>query len=283
MLLKEIKKIFHIELDAMYPVEEVDSFFYMTIEHYLKLERFILAMQPDYVVKKEEEGVLFSTIEQLKKNVPIQYIFKTTHFMGLDFNVNSNVLIPRPETEELVSWILSEVDINQEITILDIGTGSGCIAISLAKNLPKAKVFALDVSKNALEVAKNNAEANNVSVTFIEKSILEEPNLKQKFDVIVSNPPYVRELEKAEMNTNVLDNEPSLALFVSDSKPLVFYDAITNFAVNYLVDGGKLYFEINQYLGKETKVLLEKQDYKNIILKKDMFGNDRMLKGEIEN
>ncbi|MEP0212141.1 MAG: peptide chain release factor N(5)-glutamine methyltransferase [Cellulophaga sp.] len=283
MLLKEIKKIFHIELDAMYPVEEVDSFFYMTIEHYLKLERFILAMQPDYVVKKEEEGVLFSTIEQLKKNVPIQYIFKTAHFMGLDFNVNSNVLIPRPETEELVSWILSEVDINQEITILDIGTGSGCIAISLAKNLPKAKVFALDVSKNALEVAKNNAEANNVSVTFIEKSILEEPNLKQKFDVIVSNPPYVRELEKVEMNRNVLDNEPSLALFVSDSKPLVFYDAITNFAVNYLVDGGKLYFEINQYLGKETKALLEKQDYKNIILKNDMFGNDRMLKGEIKN
>ncbi|MGJ8731825.1 MAG: peptide chain release factor N(5)-glutamine methyltransferase [Cellulophaga sp.] len=283
MLLKEIKKIFHIELDAMYPVEEVDSFFYMTIEHYLKLERFILAMQPSYVVKKEEEGVLFSTIEQLKKNVPIQYIFKTAHFMGLDFNVNSNVLIPRPETEELVSWILSEVDINQEITILDIGTGSGCIAISLAKNLPKAKVFALDVSKNALEVAKNNAEANKVSVTFIEKSILEEPNLKQKFDVIVSNPPYVRELEKAEMNTNVLDNEPSLALFVSDNKPLVFYDAITNFAVNYLVDGGKLYFEINQYLGKETKALLEKHDYKNIILKKDMFGNDRMLKGEIEN
>ncbi|PKB43991.1 release factor glutamine methyltransferase [Cellulophaga sp. RHA19] len=283
MLLKEIKKIFHIELDAMYPVEEVDSFFYMTIEHYLKLERFILAMQPDYVVKKEEEGVLFSTIEQLKKNVPIQYIFKTAHFMGLDFNVNSNVLIPRPETEELVSWILSEVDINQEITILDIGTGSGCIAISLAKNLPKAKVFALDVSKNALEVAKNNAEANNVSVTFIEKSILEEPNLKQKFDVIVSNPPYVRELEKVEMNANVLDNEPSLALFVSDNKPLVFYDAITNFAVNYLVDGGKLYFEINQYLGKETKALLEKHDYKNIILKKDMFGNDRMLKGEIEN
>lgn len=283
MLLKEIKKIFHTELDAMCPVEEVDSFFYMTIEHYLNLERFILAVQPNYVIDKQEEEALFSTIEQLKKCVPIQYVFKTAHFMGLDFNVNSNVLIPRPETEELVSWILEEVDVNQKVSILDIGTGSGCIAISLAKNLPNAKVFALDVSKKALEVAKSNAEANNVDVTFVEKNILEEINFAEKFDVIVSNPPYVRELEKSEMNTNVLDNEPGLALFVLDSKPLIFYDAITNFAVNHLVDGGKLYFEINQYLGEETKSLLEKQDYKNIILKKDMFGNDRMLKGEIEN
>ncbi|SFW27144.1 peptide chain release factor N(5)-glutamine methyltransferase [Cellulophaga fucicola] len=281
MLLREIKKIYHTELDAIYPVEEVNSFFYMTIEHYLGLQRFILAMQPDYVVAKEEEASLFLTINLLKKQVPIQYILGTAHFMGLDFNVSSNVLIPRPETEELVSWILSETPLDREVNILDIGTGSGCIAISLAKNLPNAKVFALDVSKDALLVAKKNADNNGVLVTFLEHNILQEPNLQQKFDIIVSNPPYVRELEKKEMTANVLKNEPSLALFVSDKEPLTFYNAITNFAVKHLNENGKLYFEINQYLGGETQEVLEKQDFVTIELRKDMFGNDRMLRGQL--
>ncbi|ADY31113.1 peptide chain release factor N(5)-glutamine methyltransferase [Cellulophaga lytica] len=281
MLLKEIKKIYHIELDAVYPVEEVDSFFYMAIEHYLKLERFVLALEPNYVVTKDEESTLFLVVDKLKKHIPIQYILGAAHFMGLDFNVNTNVLIPRPETEELVSWILNEVNVNQEIAILDIGTGSGCIAITLAKNLPKAKVFALDISKEAILVAKSNAEANNVTVTFLEQNILEEPSLKQKFNIIVSNPPYVRDLEKKEMSANVLEHEPNLALFVSDNNPLVFYKAITNFSVNHLRENGKLFFEINQYLGEQTKELLVGLNYINIKLKKDMYGNDRMLKGEI--
>ncbi|MGJ8658769.1 MAG: peptide chain release factor N(5)-glutamine methyltransferase [Cellulophaga fucicola] len=281
MLLREIKKIYHTELDAIYPVEEVNSFFYMAIEHYLGLQRFILAMQPDYVVAKEEEASLFLTINLLKKQVPIQYILGTAHFMGLDFSVSSNVLIPRPETEELISWILSETLLDREVNILDIGTGSGCIAISLAKNLPNAKVFALDVSKDALLVAKKNADNNGVLVTFLEHNILQEPNLQQKFDVIVSNPPYVRELEKKEMTANVLKHEPSLALFVSDKEPLTFYNAITNFAVKHLNENGKLYFEINQYLGFETQELLEKQDFVTIELRKDMFGNDRMLRGQL--
>ncbi|MDO6852980.1 peptide chain release factor N(5)-glutamine methyltransferase [Cellulophaga lytica] len=281
MLLKEIKKIYHIELDAVYPVEEVNSFFYMAIEHYLKLERFVLALEPNYVVTKDEESTLFLVVDKLKKHIPIQYILGAAHFMGLDFNVNTNVLIPRPETEELVSWILNEVNVNQEITILDIGTGSGCIAITLAKNLPKAKVFALDISKEAILVAKSNAEANNVTVTFLEQNILEEPSLKQNFNIIVSNPPYVRDLEKKEMSANVLEHEPNLALFVSDNNPLVFYKAITNFSVNHLRENGKLFFEINQYLGEQTKELLVGLNYINIKLKKDMYGNDRMLKGEI--
>lgn len=281
MLLKEIKKIYHIELDSVYPVEEVDSFFYMAIEHYLKLERFVLALEPNYVVTKDEESTLFLVVDKLKKHIPIQYILGAAHFMGLDFNVNTNVLIPRPETEELVSWILNEVNVNQEITILDIGTGSGCIAITLAKNLPKAKVFALDISKEAILVAKSNAEANNVTVTFLEQNILEEPSLKQNFNIIVSNPPYVRDLEKKEMSANVLEHEPNLALFVSDNNPLVFYKAITNFSVNHLRENGKLFFEINQYLGEQTKELLVGLNYINIKLKKDMYGNDRMLKGEI--
>lgn len=281
MLLKEIKKIYHIELAAIYPTQEVDSFFYMTIEHYLKLDRFILALQPNYVINKEEEDVLFLVINQLKEQIPIQYILGTAHFMGLNFNVNSNVLIPRPETEELVSWVLDEVNVDEEITILDIGTGSGCIAITLAKNLPKAKVFALDVSKEAIKVAKSNAEANNVDVTFIEKNILEEINLAEKFDVVVSNPPYVRDLEKSEMSANVLEHEPNLALFVSDTNPLVFYKAISSFSLKHLRKDGKLFFEINQYLGEKTKQLLVNHNYKNIYLKKDIFGNDRMLKGQI--
>ncbi|MCL5246173.1 peptide chain release factor N(5)-glutamine methyltransferase [Cellulophaga sp. 20_2_10] len=281
MLLREIKKIYHTELDAIYPVEEVNSFFYMTIEHYLDLERFILALQPDYVVAKEEETSLFLTINLLKKHIPIQYILGTAHFMGLDFNVSPNVLIPRPETEELVSWILSETPLDREVNILDIGTGSGCIAISLAKNLPSANVFALDVSKEALVVANKNAENNSVLITFLENNILQEPSLQQKFDIIVSNPPYVRELEKKEMTANVLEHEPSLALFVSDKEPLTFYNAITNFSAKHLKDTGKLYFEINQYLGAETQDLLEQQDFVAIELRKDMYGNDRMLKGQL--
>ena len=181
----------------------------------------------------------------------------------------------------MISWILSETLLDREVNILDIGTGSGCIAISLAKNLPNAKVFALDVSKDALLVAKKNADNNGVLVTFLEHNILQEPNLQQKFDVIVSNPPYVRELEKKEMTANVLKHEPSLALFVSDKEPLTFYNAITNFAVKHLNENGKLYFEINQYLGFETQELLEKQDFVTIELRKDMFGNDRMLRGQL--
>jgi len=281
MQLKEIKNIFHLELNKIYPKEEVDSFFYLMIEHYLGLQKFALALEPNYVVTKEAEQPFFEGLQKLKEELPIQYILGTTHFMDLDFKVDENVLIPRPETEELVRWILGAVENEKsEISILDIGTGSGCIAISLAKLLPNAKVYALDVSKGALAVAKENAESNNASVNFLQVDILSNPNLEQKFDVIVSNPPYVRELEKAEMQNNVLEYEPNLALFVADDNPLVFYSAITQFAVNHLKPNGKLFFEINQYLGEETKVVLESYNFNAIELKQDMFGNDRMLKGE---
>ncbi len=279
MLLKEIKNIYHKELGVTYATEEVNSFFYMMIEHYLHLERFILAIQPDYVVTKKEEEPLFQGLEKLKKEIPIQYILGTAHFMDLNFMVNSNVLIPRPETEELVHWVLSDYSIDSELKILDIGTGSGCIAISLAKNLPNAKVYALDVSKEAIKVAQKNTDANNVAITFLENNILKESNLQQKFDVIVSNPPYVRVLEKKEMSKNVLEYEPSLALFVPDETPLVFYSAIIKFAIKHLNVNGKLYLEINQYLGKETETLLKSNNFSKIELRKDLYGNDRMLKG----
>ncbi len=286
MLLKEIKNIYHKELDALYPTEEVDSFFYLTIAHFLSLERFILVLKPDLIINKEEEQPLFETLAQLKQERPIQYILGTTEFMGLNFKVNENVLIPRPETEELVRWILTECHAepsrSTKLRILDIGTGSGCIAIALAKNLPRAKVSALDVSEEALEVAKENAKENEVDIEFIHADILKIDLLKVKFDIIVSNPPYVRILEKKKMNYNVLGNEPEIALYVADENPLIFYKGIAEFAKSNLNKNGLLYFEINQYLGDETRSLL-KRDFSEIELKKDMFGNFRMLKGKLSN
>ena len=284
MVLKEILNVFHKELDTIYGNNEVDSFFYILIDYYLNLKRITLVMQPEYTISKEEEQPLFEALSRLKLEEPIQYIIGETEFFGLVFKVNQNTLIPRPETEELVQWIIEDYKDNlEQIKILDIGTGTGCIPISLAKNLPKAKVKALDISTKALEVAKQNAKLNAVEVDFIELNILEtcHPELdsaSQKFDVIVSNPPYVRELEKAEMKGNVLKHEPELALFVDNTNPLIFYKAITEFATHSLKAGGTLYFEINQYLGAEMIQLLEDFNFKDIELKKDMFSNNRMIK-----
>jgi release factor glutamine methyltransferase len=280
MLLKEIKKIYHNELDAVYGEAEVDSFFYLAIEHFLNLERFVLALQPNLVIEKSEEQPLFETLSQLRLEKPIQYILGSTQFMELDFKVNEHVLIPRPETEELVRWIIDDHKSVQsrKLTILDIGTGSGCIAISLAKYLKKTQVYALEISESALEIAKENAIENQVDIEFIHGDILKLDKLEVKFDIIVSNPPYVRMLEKNKIKSNVVENEPGIALFVSDDDPLVFYKKIVRFAVLNLKNNGSLYFEINQYLGKETKKLLEAY-LSEIELRKDMFGNDRMVKG----
>jgi release factor glutamine methyltransferase len=291
MVLKDIQHIFHKELDAVYGKDEVNSFFFLCIEQYLNLPRFQLALQPEFTIPKPETDTFFGVLEDLKQQKPIQYILGETEFYGLPFIVNENVLIPRQETEELVHLIIEGhtarsrgANKNDQFKILDIGTGSGCIAITLAKNLPDAKVFCLDVSEETIIVAKQNAELNNVEMRFIEADILNEStwNLEFKaleFDLIVSNPPYVRELEKAEIQPNVLDNEPHLALFVEDNNPLIFYKAITDFAIDNLKPKGELYFEINQYLGAETKQLLGDARFENIELIKDLNGNDRMLKG----
>ncbi len=285
MLLKEIKDIYHKELHKIYPKEEIDSFFYMLIEHYLGLERFVLAMQPNMTIMKEEEQPLFEALAQLRLHRPIQYIIGNSQFMDMDFSVDENVIIPRPETEELVRWILKEVQgtryeiRSSKFKILDIGTGSGCIAISLAKNLPDTEVFALDISQKALKIAKKNALDNDVSIEFMERDILHLDALDTEFDIIVSNPPYVREQEKRMMHKNVTDHEPGLALFVSDENSLKFYDAIARFAQKNLIENGSLYLEINQYLAKETEQLLRNHNFSEIELRKDMFGNDRMMKG----
>lgn len=290
MKAKDLKDIFHKELDAIYGKDEVASFFYLSIEHHLNVARIQLILDPEFTLTKDETRVFFTILEDLKQQKPIQYVLGETEFYGLQFNVNENVLIPRPETEELVDWIMKDskfkIQNSETIKILDIGTGSGCIAISLAKHLPEAQVFAVDISESALKIAKENADRNGVEVEFIkanilESSLLEDVALRQMafFDIIVSNPPYVRELEKQEIKPNVLDNEPHLALFVENDNPLIFYKAITDFAVDKLKSNGSLYFEINQYLGQETKQLLVDAEFEAIELRKDLNGNDRMLKG----
>jgi release factor glutamine methyltransferase len=288
MVLKELQNIFHIELDAIYGKHEVDSFFYLCTEHYLSIPRIQLTLEPGLAITKSETDTFFKVIEHLKQQKPIQYLLGETEFFGLRFKVNDSVLIPRQETEELVDLIIRSVTLStvkKSLNILDIGTGSGCIAISLAKNLPNAKIYALDISKEALKVAKQNADLNNVEINFIEASILDETchsalDAESTFDVIVSNPPYVRNLEKQEIQPNVLDNEPHLALFVEDDNPLLFYKAITNFGLKNLKPKGALYFEINQYLGEETKALLMDTNFQKVELLKDLNGNDRMLKGK---
>ena len=287
MKLKELKELFQKKLGGLYDVEEIDSFFYILIEHYLGLKRIALALKPEISCSKEDLESILKDLESLKKQIPIQYILGETEFFGLPFKVNSHVLIPRPETEELVDWILNfekSESVNNGLNILDIGTGSGCIAVSLAKNLNHAHVYALDVSHDALEVAKRNATLNNVSVEFIEANILNPETWNTqfknlKFDIIVSNPPYVRELEKAQMKSNVVNNEPHLALFVENEDPLLFYKAIAKYAVDNLTTKGYLFFEINEYLGKPMTQLLKSFNFNAIELKQDIFKKDRMIKG----
>ncbi|MFH4965853.1 peptide chain release factor N(5)-glutamine methyltransferase [Gaetbulibacter sp. M235] len=285
MKLKRIKELFQSELKGLYEVEEIDNFFYILIEFYLGLNRLKFALSPEQLCSNEEYQPILEGLNALKKNIPIQYILGETEFYGLPFKVNPSVLIPRPETEELVQWILNNLSTSKnKLSILDIGTGSGCIAISLAKNLPNAQVFALDVSNDALKTASQNAELNHVNIEFIEASILNSktwhPDFKNlKFDIIVSNPPYVRGLEKEQMKANVLDNEPHLALFVDDEDPLKFYKAITQLAVDNLKDEGSLFFEINEYLGNPMIQLLKEHNFYDVELKQDIFKKDRMIKG----
>lgn len=282
MLIKDYRTYFIETLLLIYDQGEIESFFYLILDDKQQLKRLDLALQPNLELLSTEIEVWNTILEKLQQQIPIQYILGTTSFYGLDFIVNENVLIPRPETEELVEWIIrstNEEGRNTKLKILDIGTGSGCIGISLAKNIINAEVFAIDVSDKALATAKKNAEINEVNVTFLEKNILETLDLEQEFDIIVSNPPYVRNLEKVEINKNVLEYEPHLALFVEDDDALIFYRKIAALAQRNLSENGQLYFEINQYLGKEMIDLLEQMNFKNIELKKDIYGNDRMIFG----
>ena len=278
MEVKKYKALFQNELSPFFDAMEIDQFFYLTLEKRYQLKRVDLALNPNFEITVEEEQYWNSVLIQLKTQKPIQYILGETSFYGLTFQVNEYTLIPRPETEELVQWILETNPTSSEIALLDIGTGTGCIPITLKKNLPKATVFASDVSEKALEVATKNASMNQVDVTFLQNDILATTRLEQQFDVIVSNPPYVRELEKKEINTNVLQFEPHLALFVADNDALLFYRKIAQLAQEYLQPNGQLFFEINQYLGTEMVALVASYGFTEIELRQDIYGNDRMLR-----
>ncbi|RKF03862.1 release factor glutamine methyltransferase [Tenacibaculum lutimaris] len=284
MQLKDYRVHFTKELENIYPKTEIDTFFFLLIEEYLELQRIDLTLQPALKTSSEEYDLLNTALARLKKEEPIQYILGKAEFYGYPFKVNENTLIPRPETEELVEWILNEVkeldleNNKQKLSILDIGTGTGCIPISLKNELPNAKVSAIDVSEEALKIANENALLNEAEITFIHQDILQTESLPKQYDVIVSNPPYVRELEKIEIKNNVLENEPHLALFVDNDNPLIFYKKIADLAIKSLTKNGVLFFEINQYLGTETIEMLKRKGFTKVELRKDLFGNNRMIK-----
>lgn len=284
MKLVKFREHFKSELIDQFPETEIQSFFTIIIEEYLNLQRIDLVTRPNFDISEEKLQLLSEILKRLKNHEPIQYILGKTEFYGLPFYVNHDVLIPRPETEELVEWVIAEVqklksdkDINT-LSILDIGTGSGCIPISIKKNTSLTELSGLDISNNAIEIAKKNSELNSSDVQFILKDILSTSSLDKNYDMIISNPPYVRELEKEEMNKNVLDHEPELALFVSDDDPLLFYRKIAILAKNNLTKNGSLFFEINEYLGEEMIDLLTDLGFTSIELRKDIFGKDRMIK-----
>lgn len=269
------------ELKGLYPETEIKSFSYLIIEKLTGFSRTEIIVNKNTLFSDEQHHVIETFIEKLKKNVPIQYILGETEFFGLTFNVNESVLIPRPETEELVEWIRSENNRSTDLNILDIGTGSGCIAIALKHEFPNASVHAFDISEQALNTARSNAERNKLDVTFSRTNILNTPDTEQRWDIIVSNPPYVTELEKSSILPNVLEHEPHLALFVPDNDPLLFYRSIALFAKHHLKPEGKLYFEINRSFGVETVELLTDLGFCNVELRKDISGNDRMVRAEI--
>ena len=290
MTIKQHRAHFNKSLKHLYPTSEIDSFFFLILEEYMGLKRIDIVLKSDFLIDKKSLNLLQIATKQLEQEIPIQYIIGKTEFFGLPFHVNKEVLIPRPETEELVEQVLKKVSLiktcnssknetikEKQLKVLDIGTGSGCIAISLKKQLPSSEVSALDVSNKALRVAKKNAFLNNVDINFVHQDILKTNDLDKLYDVIISNPPYVRELEKKEIKNNVLNNEPHLALFVDNKNPLLFYNKIAELAKKFLIKNGQLHFEINQYLGKETIKLLAEKGFKNIQLKKDIFGNDRII------
>ena len=275
MKLKDLKKDFITKLAITYPNEEILSIFKILCKQYMNMSPAKLLLAGEELINNKQIDMFSKAIIKLLSEEPIQYILETTSFYGLEFICSPSALIPRPETEELVDWIVKSE--TNEIKILDIGTGTGCISVSLA-NRNGFVVDALDVSSSALELAKQNAKKNEVDINFIEADIFEYISDKQ-YDLIVSNPPYIRNLEKKKMQNNVLNFEPQLALFVEDDDPLVFYNSILQFANSNLYEKGSVYFEINENFAKEMESLLYSYGFTEIELKKDSFGKNRFIRG----
>ncbi|KIO77778.1 hypothetical protein TH53_07605 [Pedobacter lusitanus] len=276
MNFKQLEQYFINELSSLYDGEEAKQLFYLVVEQVSGWNRTQLLINMTESLSAELTLTYDDVLLELKQGRPMQHIFAVAWFYGLRFKVSEAVLIPRPETEELIEWILDTVKSEPVSSILDIGTGSGCIAITLKKNLEQVDVSAIDVSAAALAIAEENALTNTAAVNFIHADILTYSS-SFRYDLIVSNPPYITEHEKEEMHQNVLAYEPHLALFVSNENPLLFYKKIADFALINLRPKGRLFFEINEYLGKETVDMLLAKGFTDIILRKDMQGKDRMI------
>jgi release factor glutamine methyltransferase len=268
------------QLTNTYVVEEAKSVAEILIEEYFELNKMDLLVNKEIKYGQREKEKVSNALKRLQRNEPIQYVLGKAHFYGRDFKVNPNVLIPRRETEELV-YLIRQDHPNFDGRILDIGTGSGCIPITLKLEILNAKVDALDISKAALLTAKQNSDDHAAEINFLEWDILSVDELPKTYDIIVSNPPYVMHKEKELMKENVLDNEPHLALFVEDDEPLIFYKAIIEKATKSLSKGGFLYFEINEQFGNEVTKAMKEATFQNVKIIKDMQGRDRMVKGEI--
>lgn len=275
--MKRIIQAIKDELGSCYPTGETAALTRIISTEILDISQSTFFLKDDVTLTPRQEMLLYCTIERLKKHEPIQYIIGYCNFCGLTFKVTPDTLIPRPETSELVEWITEEQK-GDKVNILDIGTGSGCIAISLSCKLPGCNIAAWDISSGALAVAEENNRSNGTEVTFSQVDILVYQPQGEMFDIIVSNPPYIKENEKKSMEANVLDWEPHTALFVPDNDPLLFYRAIAEKALAMLTSGGALYFEINRAHGAETVEMLKSLGYIETELRKDLAGNDRMIK-----
>ena len=266
------------ELSGFYPATEVRGFSRLIFEHVCGLSYTQQILRRKEELDTDSKQEIGKIVERLKSYEPLQYILGETEFFGLKLKVAPGVLIPRPETEELVQWIVESVK-DKPVSVVDIGTGSGCIALALKNELKDARVTGIDFSETALKMAHANARENQLPVSFVQADILNwEKYNWEPFDIIVSNPPYVRELEKRAMHSNVLKYEPGEALFVSNDDPLIFYREIGKFAQIFLKEGGELYFEINENLGRETEKLMSDFNFRDVVLKNDLHGKERMLR-----
>jgi len=276
----DLRKQYLEELSAFYDLTEAGSMLSILIQHFFSLSLSSLLSKPDFRLSESEMLQLHFAVKELKKYRPVQYIVGDTEFFGLPIKVNESVLIPRPETEELLELILSnEKEKGQKI--LDIGTGSGCIAIALSKNMSEAQLTGIDISNDALEIAAENCAINQTTIKFEQIDILDQNqwNLLEQFDLIVSNPPYVTHFEKNKMQENVLNYEPHLALFVPDNNALVFYEAILDFSMKHLNINGRFYFEINESKGDEIVKLAISKSFSKVKLHQDIHGKNRFISG----
>ena len=278
-ILQDFELLFQHELQGLYDEDEIKAIFLVVVAEKFGLNRTNYQLRKTDIVKEADKAEVLSILQNLKKHRPIQYILNKADFYGEVFQVNESVLIPRQETEELVDLIIKNHKSSQNLKIIDIGTGSGCIPITLSKHLNNALVTTIDISKEAIKTAQENAKNLKTQVQFINADIFEWEYIfsDQHYNIIVSNPPYITPGEKQHMNQNVLAYEPELALFIEESAPLIFYDVISSFALKHLTPDGDLYFEINQYLGPEMKELMVKKGFEQVKLIKDINGADRII------